>query len=271
MTNSLVIVDAHVHFHRCFNVNDALSSGYGNFQVVAQRVGAGGAFQGCLLLTEMQGERWFLDQFSYLSQGVSSLSLGDWKLRATSEPSALIAYREDGAQIFVLAGRQVITQEKLEVLALLTPEVFEDGLPLTSAITQIRNLGGLPVLPWAVGKWIGDRGRIVSQFLRQDTAQPICVADNSGRPLGWPYPRNLALAKQLGIPVLRGTDPLPIPSEVNRIGRFGFTFSGTLDAQFPAKDLYAKLTSCSLDLSPYGSLELPWKFFSNQLALRLKK
>lgn len=265
------LVDAHVHLHKCFPVDRVLTEANKNFSQVAGRL-AGGAndFFGCLLLTEMQGESWFIDTRVRLEQS-ESIRLGSWTLRATEERETLLATHVSGQTLGLFAGRQVVTEERLEVLALLTSETFPDGKPLLETINAIAATGGLPVLPWGVGKWIGQRGTLIDDLLQQESIPILCLGDNSGRPLGWRRPQRFALADQKGLPVLPGTDPLPIPTEVSRPGSFGFSFPGSLDMAHPAASLKSKLKSSPNSIKPFGRLESPWRFVSNQVILRLQK
>ncbi|HEY9888618.1 MAG TPA: hypothetical protein V6D02_09480 [Candidatus Obscuribacterales bacterium] len=270
-TAPLILMDTHVHLHRCFAVEQVLAKGWANFAKVAAQRGQRDNFIGCLGLTEMAGEGWF-NQQRQLAQGTGAVSLpDDWQLKSTADAVSLWATHPTGARLLLLAGRQIITQEKLEVLALLTPVALPDGDSLGGTVAAIAAQGGIPVLPWGVGKWIGPRGTLVTAFLQQQDRPKILLGDNSGRPWGWRRPPSFHLAEQQGLPVLPGTDPLPLPSEAARVGSFGLHWTGPLDSERPGQTIYAQLQALSPPISAYGPLEMPWRFVKNQVALRLQK
>ena len=271
-TSSLILIDAHVHLHACFAVDRVLTSALRNFSQAASRLGASDAFSAGLLLTEMQGESWFQTQTHHIQQAPSqAVTYGDWTLTTTAEPCSLKATHTSGKSLWLMAGRQVVTQERLEVLALITSENFADGDPLPKTLQAITKADGIPVLPWGVGKWIGRRGGLVDTLLQQENSPAFYLGDNSGRPLGWQRPQRFRIAEKRGLYVLPGTDPLPLASETSRPGSFGFALRGEWDAQQPGMFLKAALRSPDLVMQPYGALETPWRFVANQVALRLQK
>jgi len=262
---TLILIDAHVHLHQCFQVGQVFSAAAKNFSTYASQLG-GRDYVGCLLLTEMAGEEWFLTQKN-LSHSHTALTIeDDWTLKPTAEEVSLLAVHASGKQLVIVAGRQIITKEKLEVLALVTPQLFPDGLSLKETFEAITAARGIPVLPWGVGKWIGQRGRIVTEFLQENK---VFLGDNSGRPLGWRHPYNFEVAESLKVPILPGTDPLPLTSEASRVGRFGLQLCGDFNLNCPGGTLYEMLHTLSPPLKTYGKLETPWKFLKNQLALRI--
>ena len=73
--------------------------------------------------------------------------------------------------LYILAGRQIITSENLEVCALATTWTQEDKSAGTiDTIHNVRRGGGLAALNWAPGKWFGDRGKVVKTVF--DTYSP---------------------------------------------------------------------------------------------------
>lgn len=169
----------------------------------------------------------------------------------------------DGSMLLVIAGRQVVSAEGLEILAQATSAQFEDGLPATELLRAMRAVDAIVTLPWGVGKWLGARGRLVDDLLQADQPEALLLGDNGGRPAFWPEPRFRAR------PVLRGSDPLPISGDGRRIGTFGTVLRGTLSQDRPARDLRRLLRRPGERLEPYGTLASPFRFLSNQLRLRM--
>lgn len=271
--DSLILLDTHVHLHQCFQVEQVLSSASKNFSDQASRSGKADAYFAGLLLTEMQGEDWFFRHQALVEKHAGELPIKDgWVLRSTSEAESLLAVHSmTNAQLAILAGRQVVTQEKLEVLALITPTAIPDGLPLEETIDAVVSAKGIPVLPWGVGKWIGDRGRIVADFLQRHDAPKVFLGDNSGRPLGWRRPMHFQVVEQKGVPVLPGTDPLPLPTEASRVGSFGLQVLGEITPQRPGSAVREILYALPSSVETFGQLEMPWRFVKNQVALRVQK
>ncbi len=58
----------------------------------------------------------------------------------------------------LLPGGRSRHADNLEVLALGTNEVFEEGRPIKEIIQTIGNSETIPVVPWGAGKWIGAKG-----------------------------------------------------------------------------------------------------------------
>ncbi|MDB9526588.1 hypothetical protein PN498_11350 [Oscillatoria sp. CS-180] len=265
----LILLDTHVHLHQCFDVGQVLSKAAENFSARAAQLGCAENFLAFLCLTEMAGENWFSRQFEAVHQQSKPISIDrNWSLKPTSEPFSLLAVHPNGIELVLFAGRQIVTQERLEVLALLTDKTFPDGQPLTQTVHAIATEKGIPVLPWGVGKWIGKRGKLVADFLQANDAPKVFLGDNSGRPLGWRRPVQFSVAEQKGIPILPGTDPLPLPSEGSRVGSFGLQLSGSVDQDRPAASVMSRLQSLSPPSLTYGNLETPWRFIKNQIALR---
>lgn len=268
-----ILVDAHVHIYDCFKLDVLLDSALENFCNAADKLGLKSAFNGVLLLTETRRHNWFLDarERCLKNKPVVSSESG-WELQTTPDSNTLLAKKCNSAlrennELYIIAGRQVITAEGLELLALATENSFNDGMPATVAIAAVRETGAIPVFPWAVGKWLGVRGKILSDLLSRDV--DLFLGDNSGRPVFWRNPSHFREAARLDMRILPGSDPLPFESESRRVGSFGFAMTGTLSRTQPSSDLKRLLLAKTMQLQTYGRLESPIRFMANQLRLRL--
>ncbi len=259
---TLVLVDGHVHIYACHEIAQVFDSAWRHFQGIAERCRAAD-FQGVLIFTESAGDQVFRE----LAQA-QACTVGRWSVSATGEAPSLDLQRDDGARLLVLAGRQLVSREKLELSAYFITETIADGAPLTVLLEQVHHQGGLSVLPWGVGKWFGKRGREVQDRLRRP-ASPVLLSDNGGRPWFWPRPRLFRLARQQQIPVLAGSDPLPKASEQQQAGSVGFVLRGALPFESPAEALKQRLLS--LRATPrYGKGEKIWGFVRNQIYMQLR-
>ncbi len=263
--DTLVLVDGHVHIYICHRAAQVFDHAWRHFHGIAERCRRATDFQGVLIFTESAGDQVFSD----LTQAVGS-KVGRWLVSATGEAPSLHLRRDDGATLLVLAGRQVVSREKLELSAYFLTETMADGAPLNTLLEQVHHLGGVPVLPWGVGKWFGKRGQVVQHELRHGTA-PLLLSDNGGRPWFWPMPRLFRLARQQHIPVLAGSDPLPKVSEQHQAGRVGFVLRGALPAAQPAEALKQRLWSLRATPPRYGKRERVWGFVRNQVYMQLRR
>lgn len=174
--------------------------------------------------------------------------------------------------LFIIAGRQVVSTENLEILALGVDRDYEDRKhPLKRLAIEAAADGAIPVAPWGPGKWWGSRGKAMESLLRDGDVPWLFLGDNGGRPVFWPDPHLFELARARGIKVLPGSDPLPFPSQSGRAGSFGFTVPGMADGVNPARDIKAVLRAPATQIKPYGRLEHPLPFFRNQLAMQVLK
>ncbi|HEY0510726.1 MAG TPA: hypothetical protein VGH73_02400 [Thermoanaerobaculia bacterium] len=263
-----LLIDAHVHFHACFDRDAFLDSAAHNFAQGTAELGITGAVTGCLMLAEREGERWFL-RWQRREDGVK---FGRWDFEPAAEPSALIAHRrEDGERLLVIAGRQVRSREGLEVLGLATTEEFPDGLPFNDALARVRWSGALTVLPWGVGKWWFYRGALVEQVVCRSERPGICLGDNAGR-LGLAgKPRLFREAEKRGIPVLPGSDPLPLPEHFARAGSYGFLLAEGFDESQPVQSLRRTLRALSRPPRTWGRRRDLTGFCQDQYGLRFHR
>ena len=265
----LIIIDAHVHIRPCFNIDQLLTSAWQNFQRYASQKGNTTKFTGVLLLTETSEDNWFAQTVNQIQTSPSkSFNTEKWAFSPTAESCSLRATNDQGHTLLLMAGRQVVTAENLEVLALICDRTFSDGLPLEETIQAIQKQKALVVLPWGFGKWLGNRGRLISSLIENASLAPLFLGDNSGRPIFWPRPHYFQRIEQQGRQILPGTDPLPIASEASRPGSFGLAIAGTLDSETPGQSLRERLLHPQAEWEAYGQLETPLKFIRNQLAIR---
>ena len=264
----MILCDGHVHLHACYAVDDFLSAALINFSTFAGRRGnSTESVQFVLWLTESAG----MDKFAELSKAHGDSDCHPdttWRIRPTREPISLIAQHGED-EIILVAGRQVVCAERIEILALGTQNCIDDGNPLVKTIYQILDCGALPVLPWGFGKWIGRRGKIVEDCIR--TEDRLHLGDNGGRLACLPPPRLFRLARQQGIYILPGSDALPFPGEHRRVASYGWVQSGVISNHLPGEKLMAGLRDRHNRIAVFGGLENPISFFRNQLKMQLYK
>lgn len=267
----MILIDAHVHIYKCFDLQIFLDSAFINFQQEGLKKGQGDDFTSVLFLTDWPGQNWFQLLASFIDGKSTNKTFQNWTFNSTNESCSLFVKRNDGKGIFLIAGRKIITSENLEVLSLFTNNIVKDSMSLEETIHRIKENDAVPVIPWAVGKWMGHRGKILKNLIEVNKDPNIFLCDNRNRPIFWPWPKYFREAERRGIRILAGSDPLPFASEVRRVGSFGVSISGFINREEPAKYLKQILMDQNNNLHLYGNLENFFNFFRNQFAIQFSK
>ncbi|MBW4053328.1 MAG: hypothetical protein HIU85_18075 [Proteobacteria bacterium] len=246
MANVIACVDAHVHLHQCYDPDDLLRNAYDNLATASTRKPPGGGVAYFLLLAECAPDDCFgalhaLAHGGAPSAAPSALRLRRWTVAPTAEDISVVA-RDAGREIFIVAGRQVACREGLEVLVLGTTRRFADGRPIREVLHEADALGVPRVIPWGPGKWFFSRGRLLNALVEEFRKPTLFLGDEGGRPAFWGYPQHFTHAARLGVRDLPGTDPLPFPHDVGKVGRMGFKVAVDLDPARPGESLLRALT-----------------------------
>lgn len=280
-----ILFDGHVHIYDCFTLDVLLDAAQRNFSKAAIGLCLKGKVTGVLLLAETSHDDWF-NRVRDKCKNNQQISDEDsyWEFQLTPDSDALLATKRksgqaklgqaqklvsDDIQMYIVAGRQIITAEGLELLALATNHSFEDGLTVTAALDAVRSCDAIPVFPWAVGKWLGRRGKVLASLLPSDSQGGLFLGDNGGRPLCWKNPSHFKQARALNIAILPGTDLLPFADEAERLGNFGFAVQGTLSKRQPVTDLKKLLRATGVKVQVYGQCSKLWRFLCYQIRLRV--
>ena len=276
MSKVIACVDAHVHLHSCYDPDDLLQNAYDNLSAVATgRSEQAGRKAYFLLLAECAPDDCFgalraLADRPSASNGASSLRLRRWAVAPTEEAISVVA-RQAQRELFIVAGRQVACREGLEVLVLGTTHRFDDGQPIRDVLRQSEALGVPRVIPWGPGKWFFRRGRLLNALVEEFRKPTLFLGDEGGRPVFWGYPQHFTHAARLGVRDLPGTDPLPFPHDVEKVGRMGIKVAIDLDPARPAASLLRALTQVEAPLERFATLEPPLRFVRNQIGMQLRK
>jgi hypothetical protein len=177
---------------------------------------------------------------------------GMWTVESLADENVVVVTNKQGEKIHVFAGRQIATQERLEILALTSDVEIADGMGIRAVIDKVISSGGVPVLPWAPGKWLGERGRIVREVIRAYSPDCLLLGDTSLRPAGWDDPGLMEEAMDLGFKVIAGSDPLPFPGEEERIGQYAISVCSQFDAKKPLAEMRRILTDPDIRLQTVG-------------------
>lgn len=258
--------DTHVHFYDCYDEKVFLGSAESSL-CVSQSDDEHKSV-GVLFLTEIRGMDWFERLQKCIRQAEHSIA--GWRVEDTRESESVLLQNNDGSRLIVVAGRQIVCSERIEVLALGLDKEIEDGQPIRHVIQEVEGAGAVPVVPWGVGKWLGARGDTILELIER----PPCwfvLGDIAGRLSLLPEPRLFNLAKQRGYTVLPGTDSLPLPGSEARVGSYCLELCEQIDLDTPFQSLKTALKNSPIKGSVIGELEGVSSFVRDQLALRLMK
>ena len=261
------LVDGHVHLHSCFDEARFFGAASQNFAAAARAMRLSESTRGILMLTESAGT----NRFSDLRERVGANGSASLEIEPTGEPISRLVSAQGGDPVLVVAGRQVVTAEDLEVLALGCAAEIPDGQKLTETVEQVRGAEAIPVIPWGFGKWHSRRLEVLLGLLRQQPAGSFFLGDNGGRAGLMPQSSLFQIAAESGVRDLPGSDPLPFSREERRAGSFGFVFEKPLSPDEPATDLLRRLRESDEPLQTYGSgLGAP-AFLFNQIGMQIRK
>jgi len=164
---------------------------------------------------------------------LESAQAEDWQFANNEQSGFIEAKKNHENEILYLApARQVNTAGKLEMLLLGCDQELNDKQPANELINTYGDQYAL-ISPWGVGKWLGKRGRVLVDIINH-SKKPFALGDNGGRPFFWPVPHFNFINKinsnkhdqsdggiRQAVPIINGSDPLPISGEINRVGTYG--------------------------------------------------
>lgn len=213
-----MVADTHLHAYSCFDMTVWFNSLITNLARGSKGLMAG------MLVRGAAGDRSFSELAAELTKPAAAAGF-DLK---TGETNGMLEFQSAArGRLLLLAGYQVVSIERIEILSLC------DGAtaPFKSTcaadiIGESMDRGGVPVLSWAPGKWLGTRGRLIEMLLGKFTPGEICLGDSALRPLWlWPEPFIMRRARRAGFRVLAGSDPLPQSGAERDCGSYSSRFA----------------------------------------------
>ncbi|MEJ2539643.1 MAG: hypothetical protein P8188_06695 [Gemmatimonadota bacterium] len=265
---STLLVDAHVHLHPGFDLARFFRAAADNFATAARGLGVDEPWRGVLILTESAGTH----RFAALRRGAGQAATDGWKIEGTREATSVrLRATGEGPPLSVVAGRQIQTEEGLEVLAFPLLDPVAEGSPVRDVLRAAADAGATTVVPWGFGKWWGARGRIVRELLQEPPDHPFLLADTGHRPSWAGRPDALERWERLGRVTVTGSDPLPFPGEETRAGSCCFALSVPGGDERPAAAVVEALAACARSPRRYESRPGLARFVASQLGMQLRK
>jgi hypothetical protein len=268
MKKTRLMIDGHVHIYDCYDLERFFTYAVKNLEYFYNTLYANGSpFERILLLSEARDK----DFFSYFKERGRWSDDSPYRFLETGEEEALILARGEQRLCWLLKGRQIVTRENLEVLAIASKQTIADGLPIETVIRQIEAKQELAVLAWGFGKWWFKRGKILKNLVETYNSPYLLLGDNSGRPTFWPVPQPFKRARSMKISIINGSDPLPFKGEEAKVGSYGFSLEGDFREDEPAKSLREILVSLEPKIDFFGRRDGAISFLQRQSKIYSKK
>lgn len=235
----LIAVDGHLHWYPHYQIDVAFGSLVRNLGTLPREMqnDPQNLFK-MAFLVEPAGCRFF----EQLLEGSIDCSPLNVSIVPASDGLSLTFIQQGISRLCLIAGKQIVAREKIEVLGITVGQTIPDNLPARDVIDRIVEVGGIPVLPWAPGKWFFNRGKLVKELIDNSSSRQLVISDTSLRPTLWPMPRLMRHARKNGLIIIAGSDPLPIPGEETQMGAYGFLYQGPFDTEQPVASVRRMLT-----------------------------
>ncbi len=246
----LIAVDGHMHWYPNYRLKAAFDHLVSNLDGMTREIRKGQQpVLNMAFLVEGAGCRFF----EQLRTGKIDCSVLDAEIVPGSDGLSLMFIQQGVCRLCLIAGKQVVTRERLEILSIGVSHPAPDELPACEMIARIVEHGGIPVLSWSPGKWLFRRGSRVKDLVERARASELAIGDTSLRPRLWPMPRLMRRAMEKGLMLIPGSDPLPLPGEERFMGSYGFVYEGSFDMDQPMSSVRRMLSGDPASIRPAGA------------------
>jgi len=241
-----VVCDAHLHLYPCYDLGKA-------FHFLEENLSSMSPAE---VRTAFLAERSDCHFFERLRDGEIGIEGRDVERHDNG-----IAIQREGGRVWLFPGRQIVTRERLEVAAMGAAGQVPDGMSMDETLRAILELGAVPALNWAPGKWLCRRASVVRDILERTAPRDLLLCDSSLRPIGWGEPALMRIAAKKGFTIVAGSDPLPLAGEERQMGRYGFLCDCEFDPVAPAASLLGHLRRGDAEISRTGRRGGPLETF----------
>lgn len=238
----MLIADTHVHFYPYYDTGRAFNNLLNNLNALDKSA------EKAVFLAE-RSECCF---FSDLKEGRITVPDG-FVMEETGDDCALRIVKDGQLGFYLFGGRQIVTAERLEVLSLVSSQFIGDGSPINDVVKNIEDCGAVPVLTWALGKWLLGRRQTVMKTMDSFGPRRLVIGDSFMRPEVLPDPYPLRYAVKNGFTVIAGSDPLPFQDEEQFMGRYASVISGEINRNVPAESVRRMLRAGAGNVKTAGA------------------
>ena len=266
-----VFLDAHAHLYPNHDTDRWLQSLVQNVHAIVPHVNTAAAF-----ITESDNE----GSWQRLVENPEHA----WPITRCEDGSAWLTNPDTTAPVTTLLlvrGRQLVTAERLEVLAVMGDlEAIDAADPgsmeLSELIQCVDQHGGLAIVPWGFGKWSGSRGKRVQAWLDTRTRAHGngWLADSGGRP-SWLSSKFISQWFDHEFVDIAGSDPLRLNGHETNVARCGIEVQIDIDLYsnaHPGQALIGFITKLNNRSVHYRFLARRpgvFQFVRDQVALRI--
>jgi hypothetical protein len=255
----MIVADTHLHFYDCYDLSAALRGCVSRLAALAGSASCVG------ILAERSGQH----VFSSLVDGSQTIP-GEPAIHLFEGGHCLRMQFPVLKPLYLFPGRQIVTSERLELLCLCVDAEIPDGLAADETVRRIREVGGVAVLTWAVGKWLFKRAGVVRSLLDEFKPSELLLGDSAMRPIFWPLPGPMRIARQQGRGILAGTDPLPAVTEISVMGSYASLIDYELDEKAPSESMRMALEGAAVGYELAGKRSGVLKFVQRMVNSRAK-
>ncbi len=244
-----IAIEAHLHIHSLYNLTQLFINLCKNINslVPYSAKSTPEPIVQIALLAEMSGQNFFQN----IKNNPPRLNSFGIKIEPHKDERVISLSHNIYGRFFIIAGRQIVTKERLEVIAIGTNISISDGTPLIETFMQIQQLGAIPALPWGFGKWMGRRGTFLKKII-STLQKPFCLIDSAMRPSWFLESSIFKKARSYGVPILAGSDPLPLAGQELLAGTYIATTLAHFDIEHPFESLRMLIESENLSFSLAG-------------------
>lgn len=225
----LVAGDGHFHLYPCYDLSRAIGNLVKNLRLLAEENRDRAPRREPFKIAFMAESRQHDYYRNILDRQIDFGALG-FETAGETEKHSILFIERGRLSMALVAGRQIVTEEKIELLGLGMEEVVPDGLAAEATVEKIIAADGLPVLAFSPGKWLFRRADVVRRLVNTKFDRPLLIGDSALRPLEWGKP---AVMRRVGAVILPGSDPLPLTGEEKYAGCYGFVYAGPFDISRP--------------------------------------
>jgi hypothetical protein len=274
---AILSIDGHVHIYPWYDLRQTLRIGIENLKLSTTRFST-------FLDNDLKNDSpemipiWLLTErmdcnfFKQTTASPNEFEVDGFKFLPGQEKEVIIVTHAGKTVLYILAGRQIVAKEGLEILSLISTFFLEDrDKTIDEVIKGVIDSGGIPAVNWAPGKWFFSRGKVVRRVIEEYAPQDLLIGDTTLRNTLWPMPKLMTAAQQRGFKIIAGSDPLPFDGEEKYIGSYGFCLRGDFKTHRPAETILSLLRTREKNISFIGKRNDIFSFCRRQYKIMTAK